>query len=54
MSHGSIGIVQRIEFEIRTDLGCIRMYNHQNVEKSGCGQSVCVCLALAFFFGELS
>ena len=38
--NGSIGIVQKIEFEIRPDLGC--MYNLQNVEKSGFRQSVCV------------
>jgi len=41
--NGSIGIVQKIEFEIRPDLGC--RYNLQNVEKSGFGQPVCVCVS---------
>ena len=29
MFHESVGIAQKIEFEIRPDLGC---YNHQNVD----------------------
>jgi len=51
MSHASVGIVGKIEFAIRLDLG---MYNHQNGEKSGFGQSVAmsaclsVCLDVAF------
>jgi len=38
MYHESVGIVQKIEFPMRPDLGC----NLQNVKKSGSGQSVCV------------
>jgi len=43
ISHGKVGIVQKIEFEIKTEFG---IYNHQNVEKSGFGQYFCVCVSV--------
>jgi len=36
MSQGNIGLVQKIDFEIRLDV----KYNHRNVEKSGFRPSV--------------
>ena len=52
LSHGSIGIVQKIEFEIRTGLWCRhRHVNHRNVEKSGWEKwfwtiRLCVCVCV--------
>jgi len=45
--NGSIGIVQKNRLRDKSGFG---MYNPQNIEKSGFGQSVCVsvCLAVAF------
>ena len=57
MSHGSFGIVQKLDFEIRPNLGWT---NLQNVEKSCFGQSVresdcpSVCPSCCNFCGELS
>ena len=51
MNHESIDIVEKMEFEIRPDLGC----THRNVDKSVFGQffRVCVSVLLYLFFCEL-
>jgi len=55
MFHASVGVMQKIDFQIKTAFG---MNNHRNVEKSGFGLFVCVyvsaCPSWYSFFGELS
>jgi len=44
MSHGNIGIVQKIEFEIRPEWGCTTI---ETPKKSGYGHSVCVYVCVS-------
>jgi len=50
--NGSIGIVQKIEFEIRPDLGCKTFKTSRKVGFDN--PSVCVCLSCCSFSRKLS
>jgi len=48
MSHEIIGIVQKLEFEIRLDLGCTTMETSRKVVLDNPAVCLSVCLAVAF------
>ena len=49
MSHGSVGIVQKIDFEIRPDLGCTNFKTSRKLvlDNSSVCLSVCLCVWLS-------
>jgi len=46
--NGSIGIVQKIDFEIRPDLGCTTLKTSRKVVLDNPSVCLTVCLAVAF------
>jgi len=46
VSHGSVGIVQKIEFEIRPDLGCTTFKTSRKVVLDNPVVCLCACLLL--------
>jgi len=44
--NGSIGIVQKIDFEIRPDLGCTTLNTPRKVVLDNQGVCVCVCVCV--------
>jgi len=48
MSHGSVGIVQKIDFEIRPDLGCTTFKTSRKVVLDNPSVCLSLCLAEAF------